>query len=69
MVLEIDATKWAKVDDKLIPMQSITNLLGLPIDRARSLRQANGGINVIDYKGSDIEVVTLNACLHLEDLG
>lgn len=43
----------------------LASLLGLPIDRARSLRQANGGINLIQYNGPSAQVVTLNASLHL----
>ncbi len=46
----------------------LAGLLGLPIDLARSLRQSNGGINVIDYddQGQSAQVLTLNASLHLE---
>lgn len=40
--------------------------LGLSIDQARSIRQANGGINVLDHDGDRIQVITLNACLHLD---
>ena len=43
-------------------------LLGLPIDRARALRQANGGINVLHLAGPDAHVITLNAALHLDGL-
>ena len=43
-------------------------LLGLPIDRARALRQANGGINVLHLDETDPHVITFNACLHLDGL-
>ncbi|MEO6811729.1 MAG: histidine phosphatase family protein [Isosphaeraceae bacterium] len=43
----------------------LATLLGLPIDLARSLRQSNGGINLIQYDGPSARVVTLNATLHL----
>ncbi|MDX2038534.1 MAG: histidine phosphatase family protein [Isosphaeraceae bacterium] len=43
----------------------LAGLLGIPIDRARAIRQANGGINVIRYDGEKPTVVTVNACLHL----
>ena len=42
--------------------------LGLPIDRARGLRQSNGGINVIDFGDGAPTVETLNAGLHLNGL-
>ncbi|MBX6312882.1 MAG: histidine phosphatase family protein [Isosphaeraceae bacterium] len=47
----------------------LAGLLGLPIDRARPLRQANGGINVIEFEGAEARVVTLNAAFHLDGLG
>jgi broad specificity phosphatase PhoE len=41
-------------------------VLGIPIDRARTLRQANGGISIIDYQGETPTLKTMNASLHLE---
>lgn len=43
-------------------------LLGLPPATARSLRQANGAINLIEYHDGPPRVVMINACLHLEGL-
>lgn len=40
--------------------------LGVPIEKARGLRQANGGINVLDVEGGKITVEACNCCLHLE---
>jgi len=42
--------------------------LGVPIDRARAIRQANGGLNVVDFDGDEVRVETLNACFHLAGL-
>ena len=42
--------------------------LGIPISRARAIRQSNGGINIIEFEGANATVVCLNACLHLEGL-
>ncbi len=39
--------------------------LGVPINRARALRQSNGGINVLDFEGDTVRVQTLNATTHL----
>jgi len=44
----------------------LAELLGLRINKARALRQANGGINVIEYEGSTARVVTMNSIFHLE---
>lgn len=40
-------------------------LMGIPIDRAREIRQANGGISVIRHEGSKAVVETVNASFHL----
>ena len=40
-------------------------LMGIPIDRAREIRQANGGISVIHYEGAKVVVETVNAAFHL----
>jgi broad specificity phosphatase PhoE len=40
-------------------------LMGVPINRAREIRQANGGISVIRYEASKIVVETVNASFHL----
>ncbi len=42
--------------------------LGLPIDRARSIRQANGGINIVEYDERGANVVMMNSILHLNGI-
>jgi broad specificity phosphatase PhoE len=42
--------------------------LGLPIARARSVRQSNGGINIVEFEDSTATVLSLNSCLHLDGL-
>jgi broad specificity phosphatase PhoE len=46
----------------------LAGVLGLPIERARALRQANCGFNVIHYGKEGPVVETLNAGLHLQGL-
>jgi broad specificity phosphatase PhoE len=46
----------------------LAGMLGVPIDLARSLRQANAGINLIEYIDGKPRVVMLNSCLHLGEL-
>lgn len=53
------------VGHNVVNRACLATLLGLPIDRARGLHQANGGINLIQYDGPSARVVTLNATLHL----
>lgn len=43
-------------------------VIGLPIREARGLPQANGGINLIEYRDGQPKLVTLNAALHLDGL-
>jgi phosphoserine phosphatase len=40
--------------------------LGLSIEQARSIRQENCGINVLEHDGTKIKIVSLNECIHLE---
>lgn len=56
----------AVVSHNVVNRAYLASVLGLPIDRARSLRQANGGINLVTYDSQTPTLVTLNACLHLE---
>jgi broad specificity phosphatase PhoE len=55
----------AVVGHNVLNRAYLSAILGLPIDLARSIRQANGGFNVITYTDSKPELTTLNACLHL----
>ncbi len=43
----------------------LSGWLGSPIDRARSIRQANGGINLVEFEGDRATVVMMNSILHL----
>ncbi len=43
----------------------LAGLMGIPIDRAREIRQANGGISVIRYDWSHPVVESLNVTFHL----
>ncbi|MBW3596826.1 MAG: histidine phosphatase family protein [Planctomycetes bacterium] len=40
-------------------------LLGLPMSRARGIRQDNCGVNVVRYQREEMELITLNAAFHL----
>jgi broad specificity phosphatase PhoE len=63
-----DGGRIVVVGHNVVNRAYLAPLLGLPIDRARPLRQSNGGINVLRFDGDGACVVTLNACLHLEGL-
>ena len=63
-----DGGRIAVVGHNVTNRAYLAGLLGLPIDRARPLRQSNGGINLVEYQGDEARVLTLNACLHLEGL-
>lgn len=44
----------------------LAELLGIPLSQAKQIRQTNTGINVIRHTGDETELVTLNACFHLQ---
>lgn len=54
----------AVIGHNVVNRAYLAGLLGIPIDRARAIRQANGGINLIEY-GETITVEMMNGCLHL----
>ncbi len=56
----------AVVAHNVVNRAVLARLLGLPIDQARTLRQANGGINMIEYEGTQSRVVMLNSIFHLQ---
>jgi broad specificity phosphatase PhoE len=64
-------TSWHGFGQIAVVSHNVTNraylagLLGIPIDHARAIRQANGGINVIRYEGGKPQVETLNSRFHL----
>lgn len=43
----------------------LAGLMGIPIDRAREVRQANGGVSVLLYEGAKVIVETVNATFPL----
>lgn len=46
----------------------VAHVLGLPISKARNIRQDNGGLTVISTAGGTTKVLTLNAVFHLDGL-
>jgi broad specificity phosphatase PhoE len=54
----------AVIGHNVVNRAYLAGLLGVPIDKARALRQANGGINLIQY-GETVTVEMMNGCLHL----
>ncbi len=46
----------------------IANLLGMPLEHARNVRQDNGTVNVVRYRDGRLELVMCNSSLHLADL-
>lgn len=56
----------AVVAHNVVNRAVLATLLGLSIEKARSLRQSNGGINVLEALEDELKVVCMNACLHLE---
>lgn len=40
---------------------------GIPLQAARSIKQHNCGINVLQHNGEQIELLTLNSVLHLDE--
>jgi broad specificity phosphatase PhoE len=58
----------AVVGHNVVNRAYLALVLGLAMDRARSLRQSNGGINVIHYEAGGARLMTLNAALHLEGI-
>jgi broad specificity phosphatase PhoE len=73
MVPAIDALASAHAGRRIaVVSHNVTNraflaaLLCIPIDRARAIRQANGGINIIHYDDGRATVETVNARFHLD---
>lgn len=58
----------AIVGHNILNRAYLAPLLGLPIARAREIRQSNGGVNVIEVGSTGSVVHTLNAALHLDGL-
>lgn len=59
----------AVVGHNILNRAYLAPLLGLPIEKARGIRQANAGINVIEVEPEGRSVlITLNSALHLDGL-
>lgn len=57
----------AVVGHNVVNRACLAGPLGLPIQKARTIRQANGGISLLEFDpDGSARVVMLNACLHLE---
>ncbi len=56
----------AVVGHNIVNRAFLAGVLGLPIDAARGIRQANCGINAIQYENESAILVSLNESLHLE---
>jgi broad specificity phosphatase PhoE len=56
----------AVVGHNVVNRAYLAGVLGLPIDAARAIRQANGGINEVRYAEGKPTLITLNAELHLQ---
>lgn len=56
----------AVVGHNIVNRAYLAGVLGLPIDAARGIRQANGGINAIQYDQGIAVVISMNESLHLE---
>lgn len=56
----------AVVGHNVVNRALLAGPLGLSIERARSIRQDNGGINVLEHDGETVAIVGLNGCLHLD---
>jgi broad specificity phosphatase PhoE len=68
LALEHEGGAIAVVAHNILNRAVLAGFLGLPIDLARTLRQANGGVNLIEYGQGKPIVVMINSCLHLNAL-
>jgi len=59
----------AIVGHNILNRAYLAPLIGVPIAKARAIRQANGGINLIEFEGANATLITLNSVLHLDGLG
>ncbi len=59
----------AVVGHNIVNRAYLAGVLGLPMDRARTLRQSNGGLSLVEFAPDGrAQVEMLNALLHLEGL-
>lgn len=66
LAMRHEGGRIAVVGHNVVNRAVLAGILGLPMRLARTIRQANGGINIMDYEETRPIVVTMNACLHLE---
>jgi broad specificity phosphatase PhoE len=57
----------AVVGHNVVNRALLADALGLPLALARNLHQENCGINILEFRGGQTKLVTLNAVLHLFD--
>ncbi|MBI3465829.1 MAG: histidine phosphatase family protein [Planctomycetes bacterium] len=53
------------VSHQVVNRTYLASLLGLPLRQARSIRQDNGGVNLLRRRAGKVELITLNAVFHL----
>ena len=58
----------AVVAHNVVNRAVLADWLGIPIARAREIRQANGGVNLIDFHADRVYVAGMNWHLHLEGI-
>ena len=58
----------AVVAHQVVNRSTLASVMDFPRHRAREIRQANTGINVIRRQDSDDELITLNGCFHLDHI-
>ena len=51
---------------KMVNSVYLAKLLEMPLSAARRIHQANGGINIVRFRGDETRLVTLNSVAHLE---
>ena len=56
------------VGHNVVNRSFLADLLGLELKMGKSIRQTNTGINVIREQGGEHELITLNACFHLDGI-
>jgi broad specificity phosphatase PhoE len=57
----------AVVTHNVVNRVLLAPLLGLPLSKARGIHQDNCGINVIQWHGGQMKLITLNSVLHLSE--
>ena len=66
VVLDQPAGHFAIFAHKMVNSVYLAKLLEMPLSAARRIHQANGGINIVRFRGDETRLVTLNSVAHLE---